>query len=52
MLAQQERPYFSPAARLHTYVLPGAGHCINLAPNTRLYQAAVASWLDRTLGSQ
>jgi len=44
-LAADEAPYFSPAAELQTYVLPGSGHDINLAPNTQLYQQAVLSWL-------
>ncbi|MGM1065487.1 alpha/beta hydrolase, partial [Saccharothrix sp. Mg75] len=35
-----EAPYFR--APLRTYVLPGYGHSINLAPNARDYYAAVA----------
>lgn len=41
-----ETPYFSPAARLRTFVLPGAGHSVNLATNTQEYQRAVVDWLD------
>jgi pimeloyl-ACP methyl ester carboxylesterase len=44
-LAAGEAPYFSPAASLQTYVLPGSGHALNLAPDTELYQQAVLSWL-------
>lgn len=44
-LAAGEAPYFSPAARLQTYVLRGSGHDLNLAPNTQLYQQRVISWL-------
>jgi pimeloyl-ACP methyl ester carboxylesterase len=44
-LAASEAPYFSPAASLQTYVLPGSGHALNLAPNTQLYQQAIRSWL-------
>lgn len=50
-LAKQESPYFSPEAQLHTYVLPGAGHSINLAPNTKKYHAAVIRWLDANFNS-
>ncbi|MCM6775927.1 alpha/beta hydrolase [Nocardia sp. CDC159] len=48
VLHAAESPYFSPAARLHTYVLPGAGHSVNLAPSTESYQAAVLSWANST----
>jgi pimeloyl-ACP methyl ester carboxylesterase len=47
-LAAAEAPYFSPAAHLQTYVLPGAGHDVNLAPNTQDYQRVVISWLSST----
>ncbi|MFE3192655.1 alpha/beta hydrolase [Nocardia sp. NPDC059240] len=45
-----EQPYFSPAARLRTFVLPGSGHAVNLAPNTRDYQAAVIDWMKSVVG--
>lgn len=48
-LARDEQPYFSPAANLHTYVLPGAGHSINLVPRTEDYQDAVVRWLDEAV---
>ncbi|UFS93059.1 alpha/beta hydrolase [Nocardia huaxiensis] len=44
-LQAAEAPYFAPAARLRTYVLPGSGHSLNLALNTKDYQAAVIDWL-------
>ncbi|WP_246002804.1 alpha/beta hydrolase [Nocardia tenerifensis] len=44
-LAAEEAPYFCPAARLRTFVLPGSGHSVNLARNTAAYQAAVRDWL-------
>jgi pimeloyl-ACP methyl ester carboxylesterase len=44
-LAASEAPYFSAAAHLQTYVLPGSGHDVNLAPNTQLYQQMVLNWL-------
>ncbi|MGW1003560.1 alpha/beta hydrolase [Streptomyces sp. NPDC002520] len=44
--AAAEAPYFSSSAQLQTYVLPGFGHDVNLAPNTQLYQQAVLAWLD------
>lgn len=43
-LKASEELNFSPAARLHTFALPGFGHDINLAPNTSEYQHAVADW--------
>ncbi|MFG2186586.1 alpha/beta hydrolase [Nocardia iowensis] len=47
-LAAAEAPYFSPAAKLRAFVLPGSGHSVNLAPNTAEYQAAVRDWLKST----
>jgi pimeloyl-ACP methyl ester carboxylesterase len=47
-LAASEAPFYSPAADLQTYVLPGSGHDLNLAPNTQLYQQAVLAWLAQT----
>ncbi|GAA5192674.1 alpha/beta fold hydrolase [Rugosimonospora acidiphila] len=46
-LAQEEAPYFSPAAQLQTYVLSGAGHDLNLELNTASYQQAVMAWANR-----
>jgi pimeloyl-ACP methyl ester carboxylesterase len=43
-LRASESPFFSPAARLHTYVLDGYGHSINYAPNAPDYHRAVATW--------
>ncbi|MFC8044547.1 alpha/beta hydrolase [Nocardia sp. NPDC057353] len=48
-LHASEAPYFAPAARLRAFVLPGAGHSVNLATNTREYQEAVVDWLDTEL---
>ncbi|MFE9577543.1 alpha/beta hydrolase [Nocardia sp. NPDC006044] len=44
-----EAPYFGPAARLRTFVLPDAGHALVIARNTGAHQAAVVDWL-RSLG--
>jgi pimeloyl-ACP methyl ester carboxylesterase len=38
-----EAPYY-PNATLQTFVLPGAGHMINLASNATLWQRAAISW--------
>ncbi|MFE0025066.1 alpha/beta hydrolase [Amycolatopsis sp. NPDC059021] len=43
-LLASEAPYYSTAARLRTYVLPGYGHSINYAPNAPDYHQAVAQW--------
>ncbi|WP_245745800.1 alpha/beta hydrolase [Nocardia altamirensis] len=48
-LQAAEAPFFSAAARLRTFVLPGSGHSVNLAPNTADYQAAVRDWLSSTV---
>ena len=45
-LKAAEDPYFSPAAHLRTFSLPGFGHDINLAPNTGDYQRAVIDWAN------
>ncbi|WP_308014431.1 alpha/beta hydrolase [Nocardia coffeae] len=45
-----EAPYFAPAAKLQTFVLPGSGHSVNLARNTGAYHAAVLNWLNSTVG--
>jgi hypothetical protein len=44
-----EAQYFAPAAKLHTFVLPGSGHSVNLAPNTAAYQRAVVDWVNTTV---
>jgi pimeloyl-ACP methyl ester carboxylesterase len=49
-LFRSEAPYYSPAAKLHTFVLPGYGHSINYAPNAPDYFRAVAQWADRVTG--
>ncbi|APA96843.1 alpha/beta fold hydrolase [Nocardia seriolae] len=49
-LQASESRYFSPAARLRAYVLPGSGHAINLAPNTRDHQAVVIDWMRSVVG--
>ncbi|ASR36038.1 hypothetical protein BAY61_14665 [Prauserella marina] len=46
-LRASEAPYFSPEARLETYVLDGYGHAINYAPNARQYFSVVAEWASR-----
>ena len=47
---RSESPYYSAAANLHTFVLPGYGHSINYAPNAPDYFRAVAQWADRVTG--
>ncbi|WP_433207043.1 alpha/beta hydrolase [Nocardia sp. CA-107356] len=43
-LAEAERPYFALAARLKTFVLPGAGHAVTVAPNAKLFQDCLVAW--------
>ncbi|GAB3208234.1 hypothetical protein GCM10027262_24460 [Nocardia tengchongensis] len=49
-LQATESPFFPPATRLRTYVLPDSGHAINLAPNTRDYHAVVIDWMKSVVG--
>ncbi|MGB7798129.1 MAG: alpha/beta hydrolase [Pseudonocardiaceae bacterium] len=44
-LRKGEAPYFSPAAELSTYVLPGSGHSIALHKNAGEYREATRAWL-------
>ncbi|MET8651329.1 alpha/beta hydrolase [Nocardia aurea] len=44
-LLAAEAQYFAPAAQLRAFVLPGAGHSVNLARNTVAYQDAVLDWM-------
>lgn len=41
-----ETPYFGQQACLRTYVLPDAGHSLNLFPNARKAWQVVAKWVD------
>ena len=51
-LYHQEAPFYSPAARLRTYLLPGSyGHSFNFAPNANLFAETVAEWADEMVGS-
>jgi pimeloyl-ACP methyl ester carboxylesterase len=49
-LRTQEAPFFSSASSIDVLLLPNAGHGLNLVPNTRVYQTAARSWLDRVVG--
>lgn len=49
-LRAQEAPYYSPAAQLTTYVLPGAGHSLALHKNAADYRDATRAWLRDKLG--
>ncbi|CAM3203712.1 pimeloyl-ACP methyl ester carboxylesterase [Williamsia muralis] len=44
-LYRSEQPFF-PQADLSTYVLPGAGHSMNLALNNREFFDRATSWVD------
>jgi hypothetical protein len=50
-LEASEAPFFAASPCLDTYVLPGAGHDLNLATDTGEYQRAVISWADTFVGS-
>ncbi|MDF3292238.1 alpha/beta hydrolase [Streptomyces silvisoli] len=42
-----EQPFYSPAANIEAYVLPGAGHVMNLQDNSTRWFAAATDWLNR-----
>ncbi|TWP53392.1 alpha/beta hydrolase [Lentzea tibetensis] len=44
-LLTAEAPYFSPAAQLDVFLLPGAGHSLALALAAPTYRSAVDEWL-------
>jgi pimeloyl-ACP methyl ester carboxylesterase len=50
-LLAAEAAFYSPASCLQAYVLPGAGHDINLHLNARDFFAVAARWSDRWIGS-
>jgi hypothetical protein len=45
-LYRDEAPYFSPAAKLRTYLQPGYGHSFNFAPGADAFYRTVARWAD------
>lgn len=47
-----ERAYFSEAAELEVYVLPGAGHCLNLHENAVDWYQAASNWIQRRISKQ
>ncbi|MFD2416077.1 alpha/beta hydrolase [Amycolatopsis pigmentata] len=49
-LREQEAPYYSAAANLTTYVLPGAGHSLALHENAGAYRDATRAWLTACFG--
>ncbi|WP_307793355.1 alpha/beta fold hydrolase [Amycolatopsis sp. MtRt-6] len=49
-LRQGEAGYYSPEARLRTFVVPGYGHSINFAPGAPLLHNAVTSWTNEMVG--
>ncbi|MFI5561886.1 alpha/beta hydrolase [Amycolatopsis japonica] len=49
-LRQGEAGYYSPEARLRTFVVPGYGHSINFAPNAPLLHDAVTGWMNEMVG--
>lgn len=50
-LLHNEQPRYSAAARLQAYVLPGAGHDMNLHANAQDWFAAANQWADREIGN-
>lgn len=49
-LFKSESQYYSPSARLQTFVLPGFGHALNYAPNAPDLHAAVVQWAEKMVG--
>lgn len=50
-LRPAEAPFYQPAAKLETYVLPSAGHSLGLHRNAHEYREATRVWLRRTVGA-
>jgi pimeloyl-ACP methyl ester carboxylesterase len=50
-LLNAEAPFYSPAACLQSYVLPGAGHDLNLSLNAQSFFGVAARWADRWIAS-
>jgi len=48
-LHSQEGVYFSPGACLQTYVVPGAGHDVDLSINASRYRLEELQWVDSVL---
>jgi pimeloyl-ACP methyl ester carboxylesterase len=46
-IIRNEQSFYSPAAQLEGYVLPGAGHVLNLHDNSTQWFAAANGWLNR-----
>lgn len=46
-LRAYEAPFFSGSSRFDTFVLPGAGHSINLHQNAPLWFTAANAWVSR-----
>lgn len=49
-VAADEGPFYPRVASLEVFVLPRAGHAMNLAPNAIDWYAAAIGWLDRRVG--
>ncbi|WP_246476644.1 alpha/beta hydrolase [Actinokineospora xionganensis] len=49
-LRASEAIYYSPAARLKTYVHHGYGHAFNYAPDAPAYHDFVMTWADEAIG--
>lgn len=48
-LQASERPFYSSAAQMEAYVLPGAGHNMNLERNAAEWYESAANWFARWL---
>jgi pimeloyl-ACP methyl ester carboxylesterase len=51
-LLAQGTPFYSANARLQAFVLPDAGHSLNLFPNARHAWKAVGRWVDECVASR
>ena len=51
-VAQNEASYFSPLAHLATFVLPEAGHVINLHLNASEWYEMARQWSDKSVGRE
>lgn len=50
-LLRSETPYYGPGACLQAFVLPRAGHVLNLSLNARSFFSVAAHWTNRWIGA-
>jgi len=52
VVAEEDAPFYSPEARIHACVVPGAGHDISFAVNHQLQVADAVAWSHAFVGQR